>query len=296
MADSSVEKIFLYLVGLSLLLHVAVSALFYYLPDEKPPLKPEPYLVDLREMPVTPPTPPPKDEVKRISDKRQRVKREVAPKGTREVERPKPPAPKPRLIAAPTRQPATATVRQDNPVAKPMPQQNRPRPEPGDLPGAEEPPAQDFFKKERKEPSLAKLFPSAGKMARLEESYRKRFEADVAEGDTNFLNTDDIQFGSFLRRFESAIYGVWRYPPEAARLGVEGVVPVRITFNRKGGVEKVELLESSHSRILDDEVIRTIHALGPIGGFPRNYTKEEFHLIAFFQYTIGRGGMTGRLR
>ena len=133
-------------------------------------------------------------------------------------------------------------------------------------------------------------------MAKLEESYRKRYEADVAEGNTNFLNTDDIQFGSFLRRFENAVYGVWRYPPEAARLGVEGVVPVRITFSRTGAIEQVELLETSHSRILDDEVIRTIHALGPIGGFPRNYNKEQFHLIAFFQYNLSRGGMTGRLR
>ncbi len=292
MADSSVEKIFLYLVGFSLILHVAAFALFYYLPEEKPPLKPEPYMVDLREMPVPPPAPPRQQETKRISDQRRRVQRETAPKEAKRSDHPTPPAP-----IQPPRQASPQPGRQENRVAKPAAQQNEPRPEPGDLPSAQQQPlSQDFFKPGRKSPQIAKLFPSAGTMAHLEESYRKRFEADVAEGDTNFLNTDDIRFGSFLRRFESAIYGVWRYPTEAARLGVEGVVPVRITFNRKGGVTKVELLESSHSRILDDEVIRTLHALGPIGGFPRNYDKEEFHLIAFFQYTIGRGGMTGRLR
>jgi protein TonB len=290
MADSSVEKIFLYLVGLSLLLHLAVFALIYYLPERKPPLKQEPYMVDLREMPDIPPTPPRQDEAKRLSDQRRRVERETAPKGTREFDRPKP------SPTQPARPQPAQPGRQENLAAKPAQQQARPRTEPGDLPGTEQPAAQDFFKPDRKKTQMAKLFPSAGTMAQLEESYRKRFEADVAEGNTNFLNTDDIQFGSFLRRFETAVYGVWRYPAEAARLGVEGVVPVRITFNRKGEIEHVEVLESSRSRILDDEVLRTLHSLGPIGGFPRNYTKDQFHLIAFFQYNISRGGMSGRLR
>lgn len=294
MTESSVEKIFLYLVGFSLLLHLAVFALFYYLPEDKPPLKREPYMVDLREMPDLPPTPPRQDEARRLSDQRRRVEREQAPRRTREVDRPRPSTPKDGT-AQPQRQPTAQPGRQESRSAKQAPQQSRPQPEPGDLPGTEQATGGDFFKPDRKKSQMAKLFPSAGTMARLEESYRKRFEADVAEGNTNFLNTDDIQFGSFLRRFETAVYGVWRYPTEAARLGVEGVVPVRITFNRKGEIENVQLLESSGSRILDDEVKRTLHALGPIGGFPRNYAKEQFHLIAFFQYTVSRGGMTGKL-
>ena len=290
MADSFIEKIFLYLVGVSLLLHLAVFALFYCLPEEKPPLKQEPYLVDLREMPDIPPSPPRQDEARRLSEQRRRVAREMAPKGTRELDRPQPRVQQSEA-AQPLRprQPLTQQERQENAALPAL------KPTRGDLPDPEQPAAQDFFKPDRKKTRMAKLFPSAGTMAQREESYRKRFEADVAEGNTNFLNTDDIQFGSFLHRFETAVYGVWHYPAEAARLRVEGVVPVRITFNRKGAVEHVEILESSHSRILDDEVIRTLHTLGPIGGFPRNYTKDQYHLIAFFQYNISRGGMTGKL-
>lgn len=118
---------------------------------------------------------------------------------------------------------------------------------------------------------------------------------EVAEGETRFLNTDDIQFGSFLHRFETAVYGVWRYPAEAARLGIEGVVPVRITFNRKGEIEKVDLLESSGSSILDNEVRRTLKMVGPTGGFPRRYDKEYFNLIAFFHYSFVRGSIQGTL-
>ena len=129
-------------------------------------------------------------------------------------------------------------------------------------------------------------------MAKLEESYRRKFENDIAEGDTRFLNSDDIVFGSFLRRFEGAVYGVWRYPQEAALKGIEGITPVRITFNRRGEITKIQQLESSGARILDEEVLRTLRAIGPVGGFPKGYDKEEFHLIAFFQY----GGARRSLR
>ncbi len=50
----------------------------------------------------------------------------------------------------------------------------------------------------------------------------------------------------------------------------------------------VELLESSGAKVLDDEVFRTLKMIGPVGGFPRGYNKDEFHLIAFFQYGMTR--------
>jgi protein TonB len=144
----------------------------------------------------------------------------------------------------------------------------------------------------RQSPTVARLFPSASGLAKLEESYRRKFEKDVAEGDTRFLNSNDIVFGSFLRRFESAVYGVWRYPQEAALRGIEGITPVRITFNRRGEVINIQQLESSGAKILDEEVFRTLRAIGPVGGFPKGYDKDEFHLIAFFQY----GGSRRALR
>ena len=119
MADSSVEKIFLYLVGFSLLLHVAVFALFYFRSEEKPSLKQEPYMVDLREMPEIQPSPPRQDQTKRLSDQRQRVEREQAPKGTRELDHPIPLPAKPHQAQSqPPRQPSEQPGRQET-AAKP---------------------------------------------------------------------------------------------------------------------------------------------------------------------------------
>ena len=76
--------------------------------------------------------------------------------------------------------------------------------------------------------------------------------------------------------------------------GIEGVTPVRIVFSRDGTINfaKSRILDTSGSRILDDEVMRTLRAIGPMGNLPKNYPKEEFNLIAFFQY----GSARSRLR
>jgi protein TonB len=136
---------------------------------------------------------------------------------------------------------------------------------------------------------LERLFPNAERMASLEEGYRRKYGPEVAEGNTRFLNSDEFIFGSFWHRFELAVYGVWNYPPEANRLGIEGIVPVRITFNRQGTIIKAELLESSGSRLLDEEVLRTLKTVGVVGPLPQAYAGEDLKLIVFFQYTITGG-------
>ncbi len=284
MSERYVEKSFLYLLVLSLLLHVGAFALLVYLPGEKPQPPREPVFIDLQEMPGAPVTPAParpEVEVKRRSDARRRVERERAPRGSDSVDRGARPS-SPSARPAPGRGAGSAS-----PI---LPGTGRPREESAGV----ESPVAGLLK--RRSPAgrsggPPSLYPGSRGMARLEDNYRRRFEKDVAEGDTAFLNTDDIRFGSFLRRFETSVYGVWRYPAEASRNGIQGVTPVRITFNREGKVVHVELLNSSGAQVLDDEVFRTLRMIGPVGGFPRGYDKDEFHLIAFFQY-----GMTRKLR
>jgi protein TonB len=285
MSDSAVEKSFLYLVALSLLLHAGVFALLYYLPEAKPPKPKDPVFIDLQQMPEMPvPQQPRQQETQRQSDRRVRVQREQAPRGrdVRDSHAPPASAPQARKPQQSQQQAAPQTPLREQPDRR----------EPAVTPGSS---ASSLLKPRSPSTSQApqpQLFPGASRMAKLEESYRKKFENDIAEGDTRFLNSDDIQFGSFLRRFENAVYGVWRYPQEAAMKGIEGITPVRITFNRKGEIVGAKLLESSGAKILDDEVFRTLKLIGPMGGFPKGYDKDEFHLIAFFQY----GGARRSLR
>lgn len=281
--DTFIEKTFLYLLGLSFLLHLGLFAVLIYLPQERKIPKSEPIMVDLQDLPPTlEPQPKNQQEVKRFAEKRRRVARETAPRGERERDR----------FAAPQRPsapPPAQPQRRGSEFAPWLPERRKAPEFPV------QPDESPLKSRDETVPNLAKLFPSAGKMAKLEESYRKKFGPEVEEGETRFLNTDDIQFGSFLRRFETAVYGVWSYPQEAARLGIEGITPVKITFNRKGEIEKVSIVESSGSTMLDNEVLRTLSLIGPIGPFPKGYNKDKFNLIAFFQYGINRGTSRGVL-
>ncbi len=286
MSDKYIEKTFIYLLVISVALHVGMFVLVYYLPHEQTPPPKEPVFIDIQQMPEPKPQVAPRQqETKRFSEQRQRVPRETAPRGNA-----------PRDSFGPAHQPAARpqprVAERQAPPAKPSPAAPSKRQEAPLTPGSSV--ASLLRPKSQSVPQVAQpqLFPGVQRLAKLEEGYRRKFENDVAEGDTRFLNSDDIQFGSFLRRFETAVYGVWRYPQEAAQKGIEGITPVRITFDRRGEIVKVELLESSGARILDDEVMRTLRAIGPVGGFPRGYDKEEFHLIAFFQY----GGTRKALR
>jgi protein TonB len=277
MSDSTIEKSFLYLLVLSLLLHAGAGALLYYLPQARPQQK-EPVFIDLQQVPdLKAPEQPRQQETKRHSERRVRVPQETAPRGRDAIDNAVPPQ-----------------------VRRPPPsQQVRPR-EPAETPPRETQVIPDSSISSLLKPKSPgtqlplqpQLFPSTRRLAKLEESYRRKFEDEIAEGETRFLNSDDIQFGSFLRRFETAVYGVWRYPQEAAMKGIEGITPVRITFNRRGEITGVRLLESSGAKVLDEEVLRTLKLIGPVGGFPKGYDKEEFHLIGFFQY----GGARRALR
>ncbi len=289
-SDQYVEKTFLYLLLISIVLHVAVFVTLYFWPKEQQQQISEPTFIDLQDMPElkTPPTPQ-QDQKTRPSDQRRRVVKETAPRQSTPVA--------PASKAAPTRQ--SAKVKPSAPPGRPGPA--GPPAKPSEAGSS----VNELLRRKpqqqagagggggtgtRPQPNLA---PSASRMAKLEENYRRRFADDIDDGSTRIgLNTDDIQFGSFLKRFETAVYGVWRYPQEAALKGIEGVTPVKITFNRNGEIKKVQLLESSGSRVLDDEVFRTLRLLGPMGNFPKSYDKDEFHLIAFFQY----GNARSRLR
>lgn len=273
--ESFIEKSFLYLLVLSLLLHIAVFVLGDHLLRLQPHLPQEPVFIDMADVPdlMQPPSTTP---ARRKGEKQVRVKRETAPRGVDSEDRGQRPTP---------------------PQQASRPSSGGGSPGRGSLdavrPGESRYGLLKYRSKTTKsgggggagQPSLS---PSASRLAQMENIYRRRYEKEIAEGTTKFLNTDDDRFGSFLNRFRTAIYLYWRYPDEAIRQGMEGTTPVKITFNRRGEIIKIKQLESSGYKVLDDEVIRTLKQLGPMGGFPKGYDKDEFNLIGFFHYGSSR--------
>lgn len=358
MRTRRLEKTFLYLIGLSVLLHLAMYQVVGLIPPEKPKAAPQPTVVDIVDLPklqpakpkpeakatkpkpepakapeakleppkLEPPKPPPPPKPEppkpppppkpeplktvllpkpalqpappihiiprqtRLGDKTQRVEKEMAPKGDREVghvtsqpPKPHPPAPpkaapRPQVSEPPVRKTQSGGIPLERGGTVPVVRGEglfKPKPKEGARQGAKEGVAR------------ARLFPSGSHQARLEEHYRMKYLKDVEEGKAMFLNTDDIRFVSFGRRLEDAVYSIWRYPEEARLKRIAGTVLVKMTFQRNGDLSQVELLESSGSKILDDEVLRTLHNMGPVGPLPREYQGETLNLMRFFVYTMG---------
>ncbi len=281
------DKSIFFSIIASLLLHIVVAVALFYMPEKTGELPREPVFMDLQDMPELKQAEESKKPA-RPSDIRVRVKRETAPKmKSRDSDSapPKASSSSSSAITGGARQKGRRSKTYSPSDLSPSEKNAMQRKSSDTLPdsstaGLLKPKASGIPL-----PGREQLFPDAGKMAKLEERYRRSFNEEIEEGATKFLNTDDILFGSFLRRFENAVYGVWRYPEEAAIKGIQGVTPVKITFNRQGKIIKVKMLDSSGSKILDNEVIRTLDLIGPMGSFPRGYNKEEFNLIAFFRYT-----------
>ena len=62
----------------------------------------------------------------------------------------------------------------------------------------------------------------------------------------------------------SSIERVKSYPRLARERGIEGVVRLRFRVRPQGGVERVEIVRSSGSEILDTASVSTLYRAGPM--------------------------------
>jgi protein TonB len=72
-----------------------------------------------------------------------------------------------------------------------------------------------------------------------------------------------LDLGDLLARIRHRIEAVKRYPEEARRDSIQGTVSVRFRVHADGRLERVELVRSSGSRVLDEASLETIRRAAP---------------------------------
>ena len=251
--------------------------------------KPEPLYVEVRpqpqrerelDLPVPPKIEKPRETpAKRLGPADQVVKKEAAPEGQDSEDR------LPSPLFAPDQQPFALSQSPQLVQEEPL--------SPGATAAvatAGDRPVERGEQPQRSEtPDLAKLTQiSPTTLAKLESDWRQKYRENVAKGDTVWLDTEQDLLISFMRRFRDNIYGVWNYPAPAAERGQEGTCLLRITVNRRGDVENVELIESSGSPLLDNEAMRAVRLGATYGPLPQSYPNQLLHIMAFFQYNLNR--------
>lgn len=278
-------------ITLSLLLHLL---LLYLLPQRSlfpVPSSEEPVYVEVRppqprerelDLPVPERETPRQTPAKRLGPADQVVKKEVAPKGEAPED----------LTPTAVSPPASAVKPrpQLKPVLTPKPPETVTR-----RPTAEKAPAAPQESKEAPKPRpdlktlMAATNLAAQNVAEQQiDEWRRKYRADVEEGDAVWLDTEKDILISFFQRFRNNIYGVWNYPARAAERRQEGTCLLKITVNRDGTVETIRLMESSGHPLLDNEAIAAVGKGAPYGHLPRAYKGDDLNIFAFFQYTLSQ--------
>ncbi|HEY6839225.1 MAG TPA: TonB family protein [Geobacteraceae bacterium] len=269
MSDTYIEKIFLYLLIFSLLLHAGVIALVVMLPQERKPVEQSPYMVDLRDLPV-PPEPP----ATKILPKTKRAEPVLPNPVPQAKPLSRPAAPTAPLMPAPMGS-TEETKRGGETARKATP--------------AERPQGESIVRRKKEGgqagPDLAKLFPSAQRLAKIEDSYRSKYEEKTG-GDKLFLDKDNDLLGSYSRRFLEAVRGRWKLVGRQLIMNNEtGYGLLLITINRNGIVDDVHVVESSGNKRVDEEIIRTVRTAGYVGPLPKKWPYDKVQ--GYYVYSAG---------
>jgi protein TonB len=272
---------------LSLLLHLLLLLLpkDKLFPEQAPP---EPVYVEVRppqqqerelDLPIRKELEKPREKpAKRLAEKDQVVEKEMAPEAQDTEDREK-------VVRSP--QPTPKAPPKEQPKPREEVVEEKPKPD-LELPFTPDGWKQKPEKRQSREvPDLKTLTQiSPETLSSIESDWRRKYRADVARGDTIWMDSQQDLLHSFMRRFRTNIYNVWNYPSSAAQRNQQGTCLLRITIDRRGNVSNVQLLESSGHRVLDEEAISAVRQGATYGPLPRAYKHEDLKIMAFFDYRL----------
>lgn len=109
-------------------------------------------------------------------------------------------------------------------------------------------------------------------------------EGEGSDGFTVSLDTKEYKFVSYFIHIKNKIELVWDYPMEAAMEGIYGSLFLKFTILSNGELEKVVLIKSSGSTILDDEAISAVKTASPYNTFPKRIIESRITITATFHY------------
>jgi len=93
----------------------------------------------------------------------------------------------------------------------------------------------------------------------------------------------EADYRGWAKGIHAALMGHRHYPPAAVRLGLEGVVKLRVHVDRRGRLlGEPEIVASSGHDVLDNEAIRAAKAAAPYAELPEDTLDKAFVIpIAF---------------
>lgn len=122
------------------------------------------------------------------------------------------------------------------------------------------------------------------------------FDRDIIEkyakketrGDKNLtFDVPEFHHRGYMRMLREKIEGIWKYPGEAAMLGISGDLYIRFSIRRDGTLGNISLLRTSGYQELDEAAIRAIRDAEPYWPLPAEWEKDDLTITGHFIYVIG---------
>jgi TonB family protein len=234
-----------------------------------PPPQPKPITFKFVDQPKSPPPDRPPREEAPISDVDRAARSPDAKPGEPKALQPKMQGQTAQMVLPKAPPPSPAPSRQPKPEVrerpKPKPKPPTPKPSPTPAPKVKEPEPKKPSPDDRRRSILARL-------AELEKGdlYNERFDSPdedffgTPDGDISF-ETRGVDWGPYAARLHRIVKRNWMIPP-AAQIGTKGVVRIRFEIHRDGSISKLEIMDESGTRSLDDAAYAAIansHPLPP---------------------------------
>ncbi len=131
-----------------------------------------------------------------------------------------------------------------------------------------------------------------GKHASIKNSAKNTSNADQVK--VISLDTHELKYISYFHHIKQKIVNLWSYPSEARMLGIGGMVVIRMSLLDTGELERVQLVRSSGSGVLDDEARDAVKSAGPFHPFPEQITERKLIIEGYFRYMGGNSNPGGR--
>ena len=101
------------------------------------------------------------------------------------------------------------------------------------------------------------------------------------------FNTAEFKHRGYMRLLKEKIESVWRYPKEAAKLGVSGDLYIKFSIRRDGTIDEIELIRTSGYSNLDEAVTKALKKAEPYWPLPDDWEGETLEITGHFIYLFG---------
>ncbi|HVJ63426.1 MAG TPA: energy transducer TonB [Tahibacter sp.] len=120
-------------------------------------------------------------------------------------------------------------------------------------------------------------------MAKLAQEVQNRNEAYAKRPKKKFIsaNTQEYEYASYLAAWAARVtrVGNLNYPDEARRQQLRGNVILTVTLNKDGSVQRMDIIEGSGHKVLDDAVQRIVQLAVPFPPIPKTAEEiDELHI------------------